>query len=117
MSFWSAWLVIGLLALIIWVGGAALFYVFEKDNPVNADNFNSIPNAMYMVAIFLGGEWAACDFTVPGKILCCIFCIIAIAIFALPIGFLFDAFQDELGGQDEEEEEDAGENSVEKADV
>ena len=41
----------GILALIIWVGGATLFYVFQPEL------FGSVPNAMYYTAIFLGGEW------------------------------------------------------------
>ena len=41
----------GILALIIWIGGATLFYVFQPEL------FGSVPNAMYYTAIFLGGEW------------------------------------------------------------
>ena len=41
----------GILALIIWVGGATLFYVFQPEL------FGSVPNAMYYTAVFLGGEW------------------------------------------------------------
>ena len=36
------------------------------------------------------------DFTVPGKILCCFFCVVGIALFAIPIGTLFEAFGDVL---------------------
>lgn len=58
--------------------------------------FNSIPSAMYYVAVFLGGEWATVDFTWPGKILCCALCVMGIALFAIPVGTVFEAFQDVL---------------------
>ena len=90
------------------MGGASLFYIFEKDNPRLEDNFASIPDSLYMTAVFLGGEWCAIDFTVPGKILCCFFCVIGIGLFSIPIGFLFDAFQDILGGDDDDDDDDDG---------
>ena len=105
----------GVLALIIWVGGGALFYVFEKENPATMENFSNIPDALYMTSIFLVGEWAACDFTIPGKVLCCFFCVVGIALYSIPIGFLFEAFQDVLGGDDDDDDEDEeGEENEEK---
>ena len=47
------------------VGGATLFWVFEREH---GDSFKTIPDSLYMVAIFLGGEWATADFTVPGAL-------------------------------------------------
>ena len=48
----------GLLALIIWVGCATLFYVFESSNgnPDYVDIFRNIPNSFYYVAVFTGGS-------------------------------------------------------------
>lgn len=64
---------------------------------------------MFYTAVFLGGEWAQVDFTWPGKILCCILCIMGIALFAIPVGTVFEAFQDVLQEvnccEDEEEHE------------
>lgn len=36
------------------------------------------------------------DFTWPGKILCCALCVMGIALFAIPVGTVFEAFQDVL---------------------
>ena len=83
----------GLMAIIIWVGTSALFFIFEVNNPnfrqcnesiplvgtedqpgcydfesTSACNefypdmcgqkvFTNMPNTMYWVAVFLGGEW------------------------------------------------------------
>ena len=83
----------GLLAIIIWVGTSALFFIFEQNNPnfrqcdesvplvgtesepgcydfesTSACNesypdmcsqavFTNMPNTLYFVAVFLGGEW------------------------------------------------------------
>merc|ERR1712072_1154129 len=100
----------GLLALVIWVGCATLFYVFEgnNDNPDYSDDaFRNIPNSMYYGAVFLGGEWAKTDFTVPGKLVAQFLAIAGIALYAIPIGAFFDAFGDLMGvpGDDDEDEE------------
>lgn len=77
----------GLLALIIWVGCGALFFLFEENNPnfrtcdasvpeeicysfastldcdmeypglCSQDAFTNVPNSLYYTAVFLGGEW------------------------------------------------------------
>lgn len=68
----------------------------HKDNECTGDAFSSIPDAMFYTAVFLNGEWAKTDFTWPGKILCCILCVMGIALFAIPVGTVFEAFQDVL---------------------
>ncbi|CAM9142714.1 unnamed protein product [Ascophyllum nodosum] len=95
----------GLLALVVWVGSACLFYLFEKNNECTGDAFKSIPDAMYYVAVFLAGEWGKMDFTWPGKILCCVLCVMGIALFAIPVGTVFEAFQDVLEEVNTSEEE------------
>ena len=80
-------------------------FVFAKDNECTGDAFSSIPNAMFYIAIFLGGEWGQIDFTWPGKILCCALCVMGIALFAIPVGTVFEAFQDVLQEVHTEEEE------------
>ena len=101
----------GLLALIIWVGCATLFYVFESsnDNPDYVDIFRNIPNSFYYVAVFTGGEWALTDFTVPGKLVAQFLAIAGIALYAIPIGAFFEAFQglcEDEPDEDEDEDED-----------
>ena len=118
----------GLMALLIWVGTSALFFIFEQDNPnfrscdssvpltsskhrtgcydfettaaCNAEYpglctqsaFTSMPNTMFYVSVFLGGEWGLVDFTWQGKILCILTCMVGIALYAIPVGSLFDSF-------------------------
>ncbi|CAM9449358.1 unnamed protein product, partial [Hapterophycus canaliculatus] len=96
----------GLLALVVWVGSACLFYLFEKDNACTGEAFSSIPDAMYYTAIFLGGEWAEVDFTWPGKVLCCVLCVFGIVLFGIPVGTVFEAFQEVM--QEVNAEEDDG---------
>ena len=113
----------GLMALIVWLLSGVLFYLFERDNLnwkadgcTTADfknhkdgcntSFGDIPSALYFTAIFLGGEWAKTDFSFFGKLLCVFLCIAGIAIYAIPIGALFDSFGEVLGGGDDDEEDD-----------
>ena len=90
----------GILGLIVWILGACLFYLFEKDNPRMGGAFGTIPDSMYYAGIFLGGDWEKFDFTPEGKILCVFYCVIGVGIFAIPIGAIFEAFRTVLGGED-----------------
>ena len=135
----------GLMALLIWVGSSALFFIFEQDNPnfrscdssvpitsskhhtgcydfestaacnneypglCHQSAFTSMPNAMYYVAVFLGGEWGLVDFSWKGKILCFFTCMVGIALYAIPVGSLFDSFGLVIGiesdGNDDEDDD------------
>jgi hypothetical protein len=55
--------------------------------------FASVPNSMFMTAIFMGGEWAQVDFTPSGKVLAGIMCLVTINIFAIPSGLFSAAFE------------------------
>jgi hypothetical protein len=142
----------GLMALIIWVGASALFFLFEKNNPnfrscdpsvplfgestsqpgcydfKSTDECNShyegmckqaaftnMPNTMFYVAVFLGGDWGFVDFTWKGKIVCMFLCIAGIAMYAIPVGTLFDSFGAVIGlnTDPEETEEEDGEGNTE----
>lgn len=101
------------MAIAIWIGAASLFYIFEYNNPnwcatwtdpkcetdynsscvcSQRTYFASIPDSMYITAVFLAGEWACVDFTIPGKLLCMALCLVGIAIYAIPVGTLFEGF-------------------------
>lgn len=134
----------GLLAIIIWVGCGALFFIFEENNPnwrtcdpsvpvrseysetgapgcfdftstkecnsfypgmCTQSSFTSMPNALFYTAVFLGGEWAVVDFTWPGRFVCLFLCVVGIALYAIPIGTLFDSFGAVLGLCDEDDDE------------
>jgi hypothetical protein len=94
----------GLLALVIWVGSATLFYLSEQGNSnfADIDAFQNVFDSLYFTAVFLGGEWGLVDFTLFGKILSIILCVLGLALFAIPIGTLFEAFEDIIGKAREE---------------
>lgn len=74
-----------------------------------------MPNALFYTAVFLGGEWGVVDFTWPGRCVCLFLCVVGIALYAIPIGTLFDSFGAVLGlvEDDDEEEEDDDEGDDE----
>eukprot|EP01047_Picozoa_sp_COSAG01_P058122 COSAG01_NODE_6806_length_3488_cov_26.281499_3_plen_132_part_00 len=99
----------GLVALIIWLGSSAFFWLFERDNNLMDDEFGNnafqnIPSAMYYVAVFLVGEWGVVDFGVPlngpgedlggsaaspaGKVLCMLLVVVGIALYGESLSFL-----------------------------
>lgn len=131
----------GLMAIIIWVGSSALFFIFEQNNPnfrqcsgsiplVGTDGepgcydfestsacnevypdmcnqvvFTNMPNTMFFVAVFLGGDWGVVDFTWQGKLVCLFLCVAGIALYSIPVGTLFDSFGAVVGLSEEEDEE------------
>jgi hypothetical protein len=139
----------GLMAIIIWVGCGALFYIFESNNPnwrscddsipargtvdepgcfdfkstaacndfypglCHQVSFTSMPQALFVTAIFLCGEWPVTDFTWAGRGVCLFLCVVGIALYAIPIGTLFDSFGAVLGLVDDEDddEEETGTDS------
>ena len=50
---------------------------------------------------------AQVDFSPLGKVLCCFLVVAGIGLYAIPVGALFDSFQNRMegGGDDDEEEE------------
>jgi hypothetical protein len=54
-------------------------------------------------AIFLSGEWGQVDFSLPGKVLCCLLVVVGIGLYSIPVGALFDAFGEVLAEEKEEE--------------
>ena len=135
----------GLMAVIIWIGCGALFFIFEQSNPnfrmcdvsiplrtsnstgcydfdstaacaayygegmCEQTSFVSMPDSLYYVAVFLGGEWGVVDFTWGGRFVCMFLCIIGIALYAIPVGTLFESFGSVIGMDGEEEEDEEGE--------
>jgi hypothetical protein len=99
----------GVVALIVWVGGATMFYYLEPHDEDQAEaaarggedaaSFVSIVDALYYTAIFLAGEWSSVDFTPLGSVLCTVMALIGVALFSIPVGVLFEGFQDMLTEQ------------------
>jgi hypothetical protein len=132
----------GLMAVIIWIGSSALFFIFEQNNPnfrscdasiplIDTEDkpgcynfssteecnnyypgmcsqaaFTNMPNTMFYVAVFLGGDWGMVDFTWPGKLVCMFLCISGIALYSIPVGALFDSFGAVIGLSEDDEDED-----------
>lgn len=67
--------------------------------------FTSMPNTLFFVAVFLGGEWGVVDFTWQGKLVCMFLCYAGIALYSIPVGTLFDSFGAIVGLGEEEDDE------------
>lgn len=153
------------MAIIIWVGSSALFFLFEENNPnfrecdesvpvigtkmrpgcydfestrecnefypgmCSQSAFINMPNTMFYVAVFLGGEWGFVgesimtffpmtvadkttnvglffsDFTWQGKLVCMFLCIAGIALYSIPVGTLFDSFGAVVGLSEVDDDE------------
>ena len=98
----------GVLALIVWVGGATAFYYTSPHADI-ADGdeswaqggedpavFTSIVDALYYTSIIMAGEWCVVDFTPLGSVICTVLAMIGVALFSIPVGVLFEGFQDML---------------------
>lgn len=83
----------GFIAMILWVMMSVLFYLSERDNPEVEGQFDNIPSAMFVTAIFFNGEWVYCDFTIWGKLIGVFMLLLGVAIFAIPIGILAEGFE------------------------
>ncbi len=92
----------GIVAFMVWVAIATMFYLFERNNECVSDAFSSIPSSMYYVAIFLGGEWGQVDFnTIGGKLMCILTVVLGIGLYGLPVGSIFESFSEVLAEQSE----------------
>jgi len=128
-----------LMALIVWIGCAALFFIFEENNPnwrecdesvplvgtedapgcydfastaecneyypgmCAQSSFTDLPSTLFLVAVFLQGEWGMTDFTWPGRLVCMFLCVAGIGLYAIPVGSLFDSFGSVIGGDEDED--------------
>lgn len=108
----------GVMALVVWVGGATIFYYVEPHSNDGVQLFRtrggqgedpaiftSIVDALFYCAIFLAGEWATVDFTPIGAALCVVMALVGVALFSIPVGVLFESFQDMLAEQQGKAEE------------
>lgn len=124
----------GLLAVIIWIGCGAVFYILEENNPnwrecdpsitdcydfsstaecnesypgqCHQSAFSNLPISLYYTAVFLGGEWGVIDFRWPSRLVALFLCVVGIGLYAIPIGTLFDSFGAVLGLADMDGEDD-----------
>jgi hypothetical protein len=92
----------------VWIGASSLLYYVEPHVDIDDDmmnlelaaggeapaTFTSIVDAMYYCSIFLAGEWCKVDFTPLGSVICTVVALIGVALFSIPVGVLFEGFQD-----------------------
>lgn len=69
-----------------------------------ACRFDTIPNSLAHVATILAGDWPTGDFTWGGQIVCMLFVVVGIGLFAIPVGTVFEAFEDVLTAKQEARE-------------
>lgn len=100
--------------MVLWIFFSSVMYLLEKDNPLLATPdgghyYKSIPDAMWPTLLNLSGEVPLADFTVPGRFVCGFMGIIAVGLFAIPVGIIGDGFADwaenTLGDGDDDEDE------------
>jgi len=86
----------GVLSLIILLVQATLLWIAQKD--AYPEQFGSIPKTMWYSVLQLTGVggYEGTGWTPAGKIIASITAVLAIAIFALPIGVIADGFTDRL---------------------
>lgn len=92
------------LSAIVWIIFATIFYFTEMGREAGEGAFDSIPLSMFFTLLFLGGEWARCDLSVPGQLAGALLCFVGIGLFSLPAGILMDGFQDIIADRQEEQE-------------
>jgi hypothetical protein len=107
----------GMLALILWLLFAALFYIVEKDESGMHDFFSTMPLSLFTTIIFLGGEWCRVDLAIPfGEITGLLLVLVGIGVCGIPVAIFFDGFcqiaeeadQSEAADKEESEEHDKG---------
>jgi hypothetical protein len=82
-------------AILFWVFFGALLYFTERDNldPEMAENYSTVPNAMWVTLLNLAGEAPLAQYSVWGKVATGILGLFATGIFGIPIGILGAGFE------------------------
>lgn len=96
--------VTGFSALLLWVLFASILYITERDNPDDemANNYKTVPNAMWMTLLNLSGECPLAHYTNAGKVCVGIIGLFATAIFGVPIGILGAGFEEIVTSENED---------------
>jgi voltage-gated potassium channel len=84
-----------ILALIVWILFASLFFVFEQDEADQHGSFANMPLSLFYTMILMGGEWCRCDLQIPfGEITGVFLAIFGIGIVGIPPSIFADTFSD-----------------------
>jgi len=66
------------------------------DGPAK-DSMSDLPSTMYWTSIFIIGEWADVDFSFgAGSRMCIFYCLIAVCVFAIPVGIISESVSDSI---------------------
>jgi hypothetical protein len=103
----------GMATLCILVFASALIYYAEKNNPdpIMSQSYCSIPAAMWLTLLNLSGNIQVCDYTLAGRLITSCLCLIAFAVFALPVGAIGSGFEKIISEMNPKVEEQAVEQS------
>jgi len=97
----------GMMAVDIWIISAGLFvWVEGYFNGAEKDHMRSLPDGLYWCSIYLLGEWANDEFSEgAGSRLCILYCLVAVALFSIPIGLVIEVCSSLLRDMAEEHKE------------
>ena len=99
----------GMAAACCLVFCSTLMYYSERHNPdpKMRANYSSVPTAMWMTLLNMSGEAPLCDYTLFGRFVVGMLSIVAVAVFAVPVGALgagFEGVISEIVAGDSDEE-------------
>lgn len=102
---------------ILWIFFSVCMYYTERHNPITkiADQFNTIPRAMWVTLLNFTGEYPLADYTTMGKIVSTFVAFIAIGIFGIPVAIFSDGISDKFEKLDELKRENEAEEEEEEA--
>eukprot|EP00927_Polykrikos_kofoidii_P058068 TRINITY_DN5237_c1_g1_i1.p1 TRINITY_DN5237_c1_g1~~TRINITY_DN5237_c1_g1_i1.p1 ORF type:complete len:1397 (+),score=167.03 TRINITY_DN5237_c1_g1_i1:77-4267(+) len=76
------------VVLGFWLFTATLWFLSERERGIG---LTSMSSTMYYTSIFMLGEWCQTDFSFAGALLCMSYCILGVALSAMPIAAMTDA--------------------------
>mmetsp|Transcript_105538 Transcript_105538/g.209713 ORF Transcript_105538/g.209713 Transcript_105538/m.209713 type:complete len:1061 (+) Transcript_105538:1-3183(+) len=97
----------GMMAVDIWIISAGMFvWVEGYFKGPEEEHMRSLPDALYWCSIYLLGEWANDEFSDgAGSRLCIFYCLVAVALFSIPIGLVIEVTSSLLRDMAEEDKE------------
>jgi len=97
----------GMMAVDIWIISAGMFvWVEGYFKGPEEEHMRSLPDGLYWCSIYLLGEWANDEFSDgAGSRLCILYCLVAVALFSIPIGLVIEVCSSLLRDMAEENRE------------
>jgi len=94
----------GIVAAVFWVLLGFALYYSEANNPdpEMRENYNTIPNSMWVTLLNLTGESPLCQYSNAGKVITGILGLFATGLFGIPIGVLGAGFEEIVTEENED---------------